>query len=174
MEALIEVTGVKSFLGHIGYYRWFIKNYARIALPLDKLTQKGEPYVWSSEKETAFTELKNRLLGVPILAYPNWDKEFHIHVDASNFAIGATLVQTDDHGLDHPIYFASQLLSKAEKNYNTTEREALGIVYVVQKFRHYLLATPFTFYMDHQALMYLVNKSIIQGRISRWLLLLQE
>lgn len=48
------------------------------------------------------------------------------------------------------------------------------MVYAVQKFRHHLLATPFTFYMDHQALMYLVNKPIIQGRVSRWLLLLQE
>ena len=48
------------------------------------------------------------------------------------------------------------------------------MVYVVQKFHHYLLATPFVFYVDHQALLYMVNKPIIQGRISRWLLLLQE
>lgn len=70
-------------------------------------------------------------------------------MDASNFAVGATLAQVGDHGLDHPIYFASRLLSKAEKNYSTTEREALKMVYAVQKFRHYLLATPFTFYVDH-------------------------
>ena len=55
-----------------------------------------------------------------------------------------------------------------------TEREELGMVYVVQKFRHYLLATPFVFYVNHQALLYMINKPVIQGRISRWLLLLQE
>ena len=71
MESLTEVSEVKSFLGHIGYYRQFIKNYAQIALPLDKLTPKGETYIWSLEQETTFTELKNRLLGTPILAYPN-------------------------------------------------------------------------------------------------------
>ena len=110
--------------------------------------------------------MKTRLATIPILAYPNWDKEFHVHVDASNYAIRATLTLTGDHGLDHPVYFASRLLSKAEKNYSTMDREALGMVYAVQKFRHYLLATPFIFYVDHQALLNLVNKPIIQGRIS--------
>ena len=71
MEVPMDVSRVKSFLGHIGYYRRFIKNYARIALPLDKLTRKGEPYIWNSEQETAFSELKNRLPGAPILVYPN-------------------------------------------------------------------------------------------------------
>lgn len=94
-------------------------------------------------------------------------------MDASNYAIGATLAQVGVQGLDHPIFFASRLLSKAEQNYSTTEREALGMVYFVQKFCHYLLATTFTFYVDDQTLMYLVNKLIIQGRISRWMLLLQ-
>ena len=70
----------------------------------------------------------------PILAYPDWNKEFHVHVDASNYAIGATLAQIGNHGLDHPVYFASRLLSKAKKNYSTTEREALGMVYAIQKF----------------------------------------
>ena len=68
------------------------------------------------------------------MAYPNWDKEFHVHVDISNFTIGAKLAQIDDHGLDHPVYFASRLLSNAEKNYSTTKREALGMVYSVRKF----------------------------------------
>ena len=67
----------------------------------------------------------------PILAYLDWNKEFHIHIDASNYAIGATLAQTSKHGLDHPIYFANRLLSKAEQNYSTTEQETLGMVCAV-------------------------------------------
>ena len=73
-----------------------------------------------------------------------------------------------------PVYYASCRLSSAEKNYSVTEREALGMVFAVQKFHHYLLGNYFIFYVDHQALMYLINKVIIQGRLARWMLLLQE
>lgn len=113
------------------------------------------------EQEEAFKKLKDRLVSAPILVYLDWNKEFHIHVDASNFVIGATLAQVGMQGLDHSIFFTSRLLSRVERNYNTIEREALRMVYTVQKFHHYPLATPFTFYVDHQALMYLVNKPII-------------
>lgn len=173
MENSTNVTWVKSFSGHVGYYWRFIKGFAQVSWPLDKLTRKGEPFVLGMEQEGAFKELKDRLVSAPILVYPDWNKEFHVHVDASNFAIGATLAQVGTQGLDHSVFFASQSLSMAERNYNTTEMEALGMVYAVQKFRHYLLATLFTFYVDHQTLMYLVNKSIIQGREISWLLLLQ-
>lgn len=149
MEPPTDVSGVETFPRHIGYYRRFIKRYAHVSYPMDKLTRKTEPYVWGKKQGKAFEGLKERLVAAPILAYPNWDKEFHLHVDASNFAIGAILPQTGDHGSDHPIYFASRLLSKADKNYSTTEREALGMVYAVQKFQHYLSAAPFTFYVDH-------------------------
>ncbi|XP_059078069.1 uncharacterized protein LOC131876643 [Cryptomeria japonica] len=93
MKAPTNVTGVKSFLGHVGYYRRFIKNFAKVSPPLDRLTRKGEPYVWTKLESDAFEELKTRLLGAPILSYLNCDKEFHVHVDASNYAIGATLAQ---------------------------------------------------------------------------------
>lgn len=165
---------MKSFLGQVGYYQRFIKNFAQISYPLDNLTEKGESFVWGVEQEEAFKELKSWLVSARILMYLDWDKEFHIHVDASNYAIDVTLAQVGEQGLDHPIFFASRLLSKAEQNYNMTEREALGMVYSVENFQHYLLAKPFTFYVDHQVLMYLVNKPILQGRVNRWLLLLQE
>ena len=59
-------------------------------------------------------------------------------------------------------------------NYSTTEQEGIAMVFAVKKFRHYLLATPFKFFVDHQALLYLVNKPCATGRIARWLLLLLE
>ena len=73
-----------------------------------------------------------------------------------------------------PVYYASQWLSTAEKNYSTTEREALGMIYSINKFRHYLLGRKFTFHVDHSALLYLVNKQALTGRLARWMLLLQE
>ena len=88
-------------------------------------------------------------------------------MDASNVALGCVLSQKDDKNMDHPIYYASRQLIAAEKNYSTIEREALGMVFAVQKFCHYLLGYPFTFYVDHDALKYLINKPDLSGRIAR-------
>ena len=95
-------------------------------------------------------------------------------MDASNVAIGVVLSQKDEKKFDHPIYYPSRQLVAAERNYSTTEREALGMVYSVQKFRHYLLGYPFVFHVDHDALKYMINKPQLSGRIARWVLLLQE
>ena len=76
--------------------------------------------------------------------------------------------------MDYPIVYSSRKLNKAERNFSTTEREALGMFFALQKYRHYLLDNPFIFYTDHQALKYLVNKPLHHGRICRWLLLFQE
>ena len=94
-----------------------------------------------------------------------------MHIDASGLAIGAILTQPSEDGMDYPIIYSSRKLNKVERNYSKTEREALGMVFSLQKYRHYLLANPFIFYTDHQALKYLVNKPLHHGRICRRLLL---
>ena len=76
--------------------------------------------------------------------------------------------------MDYLIVYNSIKLNKSERNYSTIEREALGMVFALQKYRHYLLANPFIFYTNHQALKYLVNKPLHHGKICRWLLLFQE
>ena len=111
---------------------------------------------------------------VLILIFPDWNKKFHVHVDASSIALGAILSQPGEGDIDHPIAFASRNLSITEKNYTTTEREGLTMVYALQKFRHYLLGSHFKTYTNHSALKYLVNKPMLGGRICRWLLLFQE
>ena len=84
------------------------------------------------------------------------------------------LTQPWDDGMDYPIVYNNRKLNKVERNYSTKEREALGMVFALQKYRHYLLANPFIFYTDHQALKYLVNKTFHHGRICQWILLFQE
>jgi len=111
---------------------------------------------------------------VPILVFPNWSKEFHVHVDASSTTLGAVLAQPGEGDIDHPLYFSSRKLSIVEFNYTTTEREGLAMVYVLHKFCHYLLGGHFKIFTDHSALKYLVNKPVLGGRIWRWLLLFQE
>ena len=163
--------GVQRFMGHVGYYRRFILFYAQIARPLYKLLIE---FKWTDECQESYERLKQALASAPILKSPNWEIIFHVHIDASNFAIGCVLAQPGEHKLDYPISFASRQLNDAEVNYTTTEREGLAMVYAVKKFRHYLLANQFIFFVDHQALLYLVNKPCATGRITRWMLILLE
>ena len=95
--------------------------------------------------------LKKKLVEVPILRFPNWSIKFHVHIDASGIAIGAILTQPEDDGMEYPIVYSSQKLNKEERNYSTTERETLGMVFALQNYQHYLLANPFIFYTYHQA-----------------------
>jgi hypothetical protein len=109
-----------------------------------------------------------------ILIVPNWKFEFHVHIDTSNFVLGVMLGQNLDNTIDKLIYYANRLMNSVEKNYTTTKKEALAMIYDVKKFRHYLLGNSFVFYVDHQAFLYLVNKPRVTCQIARWLLFLQE
>ena len=117
--------------------------YAVIARPLYALITKFE---WVEECEEAFKNLKEFLISAPILKSPDWNLIFHVHNDASNFAIGAILAQPGEKNMDFPISYASRQLNKAKQNYTTIEREGLGMVYAVKKFIHYLSANKFVFF----------------------------
>jgi hypothetical protein len=110
----------------------------------------------------------------PILVFPDWEKTFHVHVDASTISLRAILAQPGMGYLDHPIAFVSNKLSESEHNYNTTEREGLAMVYTLYKFKKYLLGKHFKMFTDHSSLKYLVKKPVLGGRICQWLLLFQE
>jgi hypothetical protein len=103
----------------------------------------------------------------PILVFPDWSKEFHVHVDASSISLGAVLAQPGEGEIDHPLSFSSRKISTAEVNYITTEQEGLAMVYALQKFRHYLLGGHFKMFTNHSMLQYLVNKPVLGGRICR-------
>ena len=169
-----NVREIRGFLGCVGYYRRFIKDYARKALPLTELLKKEEDFRWNPERQTAFEELKLSLSQAPILFPPDWTKEFHVTLDASGWCLGAILWQLDDSNRESPVYYASRQMSLAEKKYTTTEREALAVIYACKKFRHYLLGYRIVFHTDHDSLKYLVNNTELSGRIARWILLLQE
>lgn len=100
--------------------------------------------------------------------------DFHVYCDAFNISIRAVLAQNIHEDRDSLIHYASRLLNNAEKNYSITKREALAMIYSVGKFRHYVLANHFVFYVDHQTLIYLVNRPIVCKYIARWMFLLQE
>jgi hypothetical protein len=101
------------------------------------------------------------MVTTPILVFPDWSKEFHVHVDASSISLGEVLAQPGEGDIDHPLAFARRKLSTTEINYTTTEREGLAMVHVLQKFRRYLLGGHFKMFTDHSALKYLVNKLVL-------------
>ena len=109
--------------------------------------------------------LKEKIVTEPILVFPDWEKTFHVHVDASTITLGDILAQPESGELDHPIAFASRKLLESEHNYNTTEREGLAMVYALHKFIHYLFGKFLNMFIHHSTLKYLVNKPVLSGRI---------
>lgn len=165
---------VRAFLGLTGFYRKFIQNFAEIALPLTKLTKKDVKFNWSMEADQAYKSLKQSLISDPCLRLPRFDKPFAIATDASSYALGCVLLQDDEDGFQHPIACASRKLSDSELRYSVFEKEALGIVFGVNHFRHYLLGKKFTIYCDQKSLSYVFTLKDSSPRITRWILALQE
>jgi len=98
---------------------------------LEKLLKKDVKYKWTEECQQSFDTLKEKMVLAPILVFPNWQKDFHIHVDASLIALGIVLAQEGAGDIDHPISFSNRKLSTAEKNYTMTEWEGLAMVYAL-------------------------------------------
>ncbi|KAL2608843.1 hypothetical protein R1flu_027416 [Riccia fluitans] len=174
MEALGDLKGVQRFMGAVGYYRRFIRDFAHIALPLFGLLQTDQAFEWSEDCQATFDLLRIALVFSPILAVPDWNKPFHVHTDASTFAIGAVLAQPGEGDQDHSIAYISGKLIPAEQNYMATERETLAIVWAASKFNHYLKANKVKFITDHRAIVDLVQKPNPVERLARWILALQE
>jgi RNase H-like domain found in reverse transcriptase/Integrase core domain/Integrase zinc binding domain len=175
LEPPTTIKGIQRALGHFGWYRDVMPNYATAAIPLTNLTRKDVKFVWTPECQAGFDALKAKLTTFPCLVAPDWEKPFHVYCDASAVAVGATLCQAHDPGgKDRPIAFASRQLTASERNYSTTDRECLAMVFSAKKFRHYLLMNPVVFFVDHLALRYMVNKPDLSGRVARWVLLLEE
>eukprot|EP00253_Pinus_taeda_P031166 PITA_31166 len=163
---------VHSFLGFSGYYRRFIEHYLHIAAPLYALTGNID-FFWTEKCEHAFKNLKKLVSTAPVLRGPNWDLPFQIPSDASDTAIGAVLGHEEDKK-PYAIYYIRKNLSPAELYYTITEKEFLAVIHAIINFRHYITGYPVILYIDHSAIKYLANKPITNGRITIWLILLQE
>ena len=165
---------VHQFLGLANYYRRFVQDFAKIAKPLHRLTEKTVEFMWSPECKSAFEELRRRLITAPILVFPDYSKEFILDTDASNDGIGAVLSQVQDSGEEKVIAYASRVQSKPERQYCVTCRELLAVVTFIQQFRHYLLGRHFTQRTDHGSLKWLSNFKEPEGQLARWIEKLQE
>jgi len=164
---------IKSYLGLLGYYRKFIKDFAELTKPMTKCLKKNARIDLNEEYVESFEKSKDLLVNFPILQYPDFNKEFILTTDASNFALGAVLSQGII-GQDRPIAFASRTLNETETKYSTIEKELLAIVWAVKYFRPYLYGTKFTIVTDHKPLIWLFSLKDPSSKLTRWRLKLEE
>ena len=148
-----NVRDLQRFLGPVGWYRRFIKNFSDISFPLYQMLQKGANFIWSDDAHQAFEQLKLKLTEAPVLIHPDPKKNFKVETDPSKVAIGGVVLQEKEPNQWHPIAYYNRALSKRERGYPPYEREALAIRDTLVHFRYYLLANRFLLKTDHQALL---------------------
>ena len=165
---------VRTFLGFVGYYRKFCPDYATVAKPLNRIASKSQKdFVWGTEEEDSFQCLRQFILESPVLAYPDYSKEFLLDTDASLDGAGAVLSQIQD-GEERVIAYFSKTFSPAERNYCVTRRELLAIVMATKHFRPYLYGRKFGMRTDHASLQWLYRRKEPSHQVARWLELLAE
>jgi hypothetical protein len=146
---------VRSFLGLAGYYRKFVQQFGIIARPLFNLLKKGAPFVWTSESETAFQLLKQRLIEAPVLKLPDFSKTFTIDTDACDTGVGAVLQQEG-----HPIAYMSKPLGPKNRGLSTYEKECLAVLMAIDQWRPYLQNKEFVIRTDQQSLVHLDDQRL--------------
>lgn len=163
-----DVKGIARFVGMVNFYRRFIPNIAELAAPLNALRRKGAKFSWGEEQQTSFELLKEAVMQPPVLAMPDFTKDFVLQTDASSQAIAAVLSQVVD-GIRQPIAYASRTLTPAEKKSSSVyELECLAVVFGVNKFRRFLEHKEFLLETDNQALSWLLAHPRQLGKIGRW------
>ncbi|GJS68813.1 putative reverse transcriptase domain-containing protein [Tanacetum coccineum] len=157
-------TKIRQFLGLVGYYRRFIKDFLKIAKSLTELTQKNKKYIWGEDQELTFQLLKQKLCEAPILALPEGNDDFVVYCDASHQGLGVVLMQREK-----VIAYASRQLKHNEENYTTHDLELGAVVFALKIWRHYLYGTKCIVFTDHKSLQHILDQKELNMRQRRWL-----
>jgi len=160
------VKDVRKFLGLTNYYRRFIKNFTRVARPMNMLMRKDEKWTWGDSQQKAFEELKQIFTTKLVLAAPDLDKEFRIEADTSNYATGGVLSMKCSDEKWRPVAFISKCLSDTEQNYEIHDKEMLAVVRCLEAWRHFLEGAmmKFKIWTDHKNLKYFMKAQKLNRR----------
>ena len=138
MQRVIEwlvpksVKDVQKFLGLANYYRWFVKDFAKIVKPLHEMTRKENKWSWGERQQKVFEELKKRFMIEPVLVIPDLDKEMRVEVNASDFAMGGVLLIKCEDERWRPVVYIFKSLNEAERNYEIYDKEILVIIWCLE------------------------------------------
>ena len=166
MEEPTNRKQLRGFIGLVNYYRDMWRWRSHVLAPLSVLTSKKVPWKWGEAERTAFLEAKRIISKNAILAFPDFNKKFVIHTDASKYQLGGVITQDGK-----PLAFYSRKLKDAQTRYTTTERELLSIVETLKEFRNILLGHEIEVFTDHKNLIY---DDLKTERVLRWRLLMEE
>lgn len=160
-----DIKELKSFLGCVSFLGAFVENMATVLEPLRKLTRSNENFDWNTEQEAAFVKIKELLINNagPQAFFKN-NLTTKLYTDASGVGLGAVLTQVQADGKEVPITFASKTLTKAERAYPQIQREALAIVWAMEKFDYYLLGREFIIVTDNNALKQIYGQDRIESK----------
>lgn len=150
----VTVSELKGFLGLTGYYRKFVRNYGIIAKPLTQLLKKKQ-FNWTHDAQKAFEQLKAAMSNTPVLALPNFKRQFVVETYACDLGIGAVLMQHDQ-----PVAFLSKALTQQHKHLSIYEKEFLALIMAVDKWRQHLQGQEFIIRTDHKSLTYLNEQNL--------------
>ena len=156
-----SLKALQGFLGLTGYHRRFVQDYSKVAWPLTQQLWK-DSFNWNVTAESAFQQLKKAMTGIPILALPDFAKQFVIEADAFGHGLGVVLTQDN-----RPVAFFSQKLSSSAQSKFAYERELMAIVFAIKKWRSYLVGQLFIVRTDQRSLKYLLEQRIVDGEYSK-------
>jgi len=170
------VRDVRKFLGLANYYRQFVKDFAKLARPLNNLTRKKEKWRWGDEQQKAFEQLKTVFTSQPLLVAPDLDKEFRVEVDASNFATGGVLSIKCEDNKWRPVAYISKSLNETERSYKIYNKEMLAVICCLEAWRHFLeeFRSKFKVWTDYKNLEYFMSNQKLNRRQARWALYLSR
>jgi len=154
-----SMKDIQKFLELENYYRWFVKNFAKIARPLHEMTRKENKQSWGERQQKAFEELKERFTTEPVLVIPDLDKEMRVEADALDFATGRVLSMKCEDKKWKPVVYISKSLNEAERNYEIHDKEMLAIIRCLEAWRHFLeeAKDQFEIWTDHKNLEYFMK-----------------
>ena len=158
---------VCAFLGLVGYYQKFIKNFAKIAKLLTMLTHMDIKFEWKETHHCAFMKLKDAIIQAPILRYPDTTKPYIVYTDASDDACGAQLSQMHNE-TEFPVAFLSHTFTDTQQRWRTPEQEAYGIYFAIKKWNYYLQGADIIVRNDHKPLAWFLNGKNENTKINRW------
>ena len=163
-------------MGLANYYRWFVKDFAKIARPLHEMTRKENKWSWGERQQKAFEELKEKFTTEPVLITPDLDKEMRVEADASDFATGGVLSIKCEDEKWRPVVYISKSLNEAERNYEIHDKEMLAIIQCLEAWRHFLEGAKdwFEIWTDHKNLEYFIKAQKLNRRQARWSLYLSR
>ena len=171
-----SMKDVQKFLGLANYYRWFVKDFSRIAKPLHEMTRKEMKWSWRERQQKAFEELKERFMTEPVLITSDLDKEMRVEANTSDFVTGGVLLMKCENERWRPVAYIFKSLNEAERNYEIHNKKMLVIIQYLEAWRHFLegAKNQFEIWTDYENLEYFMKTQKLNQRQVRWLLYLSR